>query len=168
MTTNRRKLREAALQILYLLEYNSTTIRNAFRDQKALLPEAVDDQEYLRLLVEGVAARRDEIDATIRMYSTNWRLERMAVVDRNILRLATFELAHVPDVPRKVCINEAIEVAKRFGGDDSPSFINGILDRIALEIRGSDENADEEAASPEEEGPEDEDRIPGPPEEEEP
>ena len=69
----------------------------------------------------------------------------MAVVDRNILRLATFELVHLPEIPRKVCINEAIEVAKRYGGDDSPSFINGILDRIALEIRGPE--TDEEKAN---------------------
>jgi len=68
----------------------------------------------------------------------------MAVVDRNILRLAAFELLHMQDIPRKVSINEAIEVAKRFGGEDSPAFINGILDRVALEVRGV-ESAEEKA-----------------------
>jgi N utilization substance protein B len=73
----------------------------------------------------------------------------MAIVDRNILRMATYELLHLRDVPRKVAINEAIEVAKKYGGDDSPSFINGILDRIALEVRGpetEEERAQGEAA----------------------
>ena len=146
MTTNRRKLREAAVQVLYMLEFHSMSARTALRDQKTLFLEGVEEQEYLKTLVEGVAAARDEIDGVIRQFSTNWRLERMAVVDRNILRMATYELLHVPDVPRKVCINEAIEVAKRFGGDDSPSFINGILDRIAVEVRGPEEEEEGEAA----------------------
>lgn len=81
-------------------------------------------------LVRGVAARREELDARIAEHARNWRLERMAAVDRNVLRLATFELLHT-DTPDRVVIDEAIELARDFGGDRSPSFVNGVLDAIA-------------------------------------
>lgn len=143
--TNRRKLRESAVQILYALDFHDVAVKDALLLYHRFFGEALEDDGYLETLVRGVAGERDDIDTLIRQYSTNWRLERMAVVDRNILRMATYELMHMLDIPRKVCINEAIEIAKRFGGDDSPSFINGILDRVALEIRGPEE----ETASPE-------------------
>ena len=82
-------------------------------------------------LVRGVIAKRDALDEIIRGISLNWKLERMAVIDRNVLRLAAYELLHVPGIPRKVTINEAIEIAKHFGTDDSGSFVNGIVDRVA-------------------------------------
>lgn len=134
--TNRRKLRESAVQILYAMDFHEVSVQDALRLYQRFFGETLDDDGYLANLVGGVAGEKDDIDNLIRQYSTNWRLERMAVVDRNILRMATYELMHLRDIPRKVCINEAIEIAKRFGGDDSPSFINGILDRVALEIRG--------------------------------
>ena len=79
----------------------------------------------------GVALQRDAIDEVVQRHSPNWRIGRMSRIDRNILRLATFELLYQEDVPKKVAINEAIEVAKRFGSEDSSSFINGILDKVA-------------------------------------
>lgn len=85
-------------------------------------------------LVRGVEQHRVRIDETIRRVSHHWRLERMTRVDRNILRLATFELLELADVPRRVTLNEAIELAKRFGSEGSAGFVNGVLDRIAGDV----------------------------------
>lgn len=134
--SNRRKLRENGIQILYGLDFYELNPDKALQSYTHHFDGDVADDGFLLAVITGVHGHRDDIDDLIRQFSTNWRLERMAIVDRNILRLATYELLHLMDVPRKVCINEAIEVAKRYGGDDSPSFINGILDRIALEVRG--------------------------------
>ena len=82
-------------------------------------------------LVRGVAEHRRQIDDAIEGVSSNWRLDRMARVDRNVLRLAAYELLHRPDVPVKVAINEAIELGKKYGSESSGAFINGVLDRIA-------------------------------------
>lgn len=83
-------------------------------------------------LVIGCAENRDSIDDAIRSVSQNWRLERMAYVDRNIIRLAVYELLKLTEIPRNVTLNEAIELAKLFGDESSPSFVNGVLDRIAF------------------------------------
>jgi N utilization substance protein B len=96
---------------------------------------AVEEEEevksYCERLVQGVAAARDELDAVITSISLHWRLDRMALVDRNVLRIGAFELLRLKDeVPRKVVLNEAIEIAKTFGTAESSAFINGILDRI--------------------------------------
>ena len=93
-----------------------------------------DARALAESLVRGFEDRRDEVDEAIRAASHHWRLERMARVDRNILRLATSELLVQPDIPRRVTLNEAIELAKRFGAEGSPGFVNGILDRIATEL----------------------------------
>ena len=92
---------------------------------------------YLRELVAGVASHQEELDALIVRYSEHWRLERMTVVDRNLLRLAIFELLYQAKVPPKVVLNEAVELAKRFGSDDSSAFVNGILDRIREATAGA-------------------------------
>jgi len=96
-----------------------------------------DVQSFTEQLVLGAANHQTEIDGIVQRASKNWRLERMARVDRNVLRLATYELRYEPDVPAKVVINEAIEVAKRFGAAESPAFVNGLLDRISQELRRS-------------------------------
>lgn len=88
--------------------------------------------DYARLLVEGVIAELANLDAEIRKVAENWDVKRMAVVDRNILRIAVYELLHCPDVPPVAAINEAIELAKRYGTASSGAFVNGILDRIRL------------------------------------
>ena len=89
---------------------------------------------YLGELVAGVAAHQEELDALIGRYSEHWRLERMAVVDRNLLRLAVYELLYLPEIPPKVVINEAVELAKRYGSEDSGGFVNGILDQVRLSV----------------------------------
>ncbi len=91
-------------------------------------------REFIERLVHGVAAHLTAIDDLIARYSLNWKVGRMARVDRNILRLAAYELAFESDVPTKATLNEAIEIAKRFGTDESGKFVNGILDRIAQEL----------------------------------
>jgi N utilization substance protein B len=99
------------------------------------LPQEDETREFADRLVRGVWSHLVEIDARIVRASKNWRLERMARVDRNLLRLGTYELAFCDDIPAKVAINEAIEVAKRFGAHESPSFVNGILDRVLEELK---------------------------------
>jgi len=87
------------------------------------------------LLVAGVIRRLAEVDELIRQASLNWRIDRMAMVDRNILRLATFELMEVLETPMKVVLNEAIELSKRFGTEDSGAFVNGVLDKVGSLLR---------------------------------
>ncbi len=127
----RRDGRELALQVLYALDLNPMMMEETLQ----LFRENTRAVEQVRLfaeeLVEGVMANRDIIDKMIAGTSKNWSLSRMAKVDLNILRLAVFELNFRSDIPRNVTINEAIEVAKKFGTGDSPAFVNGMLDEIA-------------------------------------
>ncbi len=131
----RTRARELALQFLYQLDLRG----------EALLPEAREfvgseerDAETTRFalrLVQGSHEHRAEIDQMIQSVAQNWNISRMAVVDRNVLRLATYELVHCPDVPPKVAINEAIELGKRYSTQNSGAFINGILDKIMNRAR---------------------------------
>jgi len=94
--------------------------------------ESIDTeiQEFANRLVFGVSDNLDTIDQKITFFATNWQLKRMAIIDRNILRLGVFELLYAPDIPPKVTINEAVELAKKFGDMESSKFVNGILDKI--------------------------------------
>jgi transcription antitermination protein NusB len=100
-----------------------------------------DGRAYADEAVAGVEAHLKTLDEKIRAASTHWRLERMARVDRNILRLGTWELAHRPDVPRAVILDEAVELAKAFGTEDSSAFVNGVLAQIADALGRTDERA---------------------------
>jgi len=134
----RRNSRELALQALYqgelagetgLLDFEEFCVH--FQVNKKAMP-------YAKKLLQGVQGKREEINQRISRYAENWRLERMSVIDRNILRLAVFELHYQDDVPTSVAINEAVEIAKRYSTDDSGSFINGVLDAMARdEISGT-------------------------------
>lgn len=130
----RRRARETALKILYAMDVTECSVEQAIADYYAQFGEDPSVAEFANLLVRGVARRKDEIDEAIRKVSQNWRLERMARVDRNVLRFAVFELLWVADVPKRVTLNEAIELAKRYGAEDSGAFINGLLDRIASDL----------------------------------
>ena len=126
----RRQSRETALQLLYALEVTRVNVREVLRAgwaDKMLSPEIRD---FTTALVTGVIEHRDEIDAFIQECSTNWSLERIGLVERNILRFAIYELCFLPDIPPNVTINEAVEVAKKYGTEEAPAFINGILDRV--------------------------------------
>ncbi len=96
--------------------------------------EAYQIPDYLRELVVGVGQHREELDRLIIRYSEHWRLERMVAVDRNLLRLAVYEFLYRPDIPAKVVINEAVELAKRYGTEASGAFVNGLLDRIRVAV----------------------------------
>ena len=131
---SRRKARECALQLLYQGEFSPTVAGGngpwTSFEEDSMLPSA-EVRTFAEELVQGVLSNEAAIDERIRSVSTNWKLERMALVDRNILRIAAYELMYRTEIPRKVSLNEAIEIAKRFGTEDSSSFINGILDKIA-------------------------------------
>ena len=142
---SRRRGREVALQVLYQLDVQEQLSDDAalalfwrsfaVRDDEPT-PEGDDDESraFAEALVRGVRKELHDIDALLARASRNWRVERMARVDRNLLRLAVWELKWSKDVPAKVAINEAIEIAKRYGTAESPAFVNGILDRCLEEI----------------------------------
>ncbi len=129
--TRRSRGREVALQVLYQLEQNCE-VRPAevrlFIERRLL-----DDRklcEFTEGLISGVKEHRAQIDAIISQVAENWRLDRMAAIDRNILRLGAYEMLFCPEVPAKVAINEALELAKRYSTAQSSRFVNGILDRV--------------------------------------
>lgn len=128
--TRRTRGREIALQVLYLQEQNPGVEPQEverFIERRLREPRL---REFARALVEGVRQHQESLDALISAVAENWRLDRMAAIDRNILRLGAFELLHCPDVPSKVAINEALELAKRYSTAQSSRFVNGILDRL--------------------------------------
>ena len=152
MVGNRRKARECALQLLYQDEFHESGERVVAVTSFWQAPEraALKDEVhgFASFLLTGVRSHMAAIDERIRAVARNWKIERMSRVDRNILRMATFELLFADDIPPKASLNEAIEIAKTFGTEDSGSFINGILDRISRDV--SRERADEktEAGEP--------------------
>lgn len=128
----RTEARECALKILYAIEIRKESPEECIRNFWDNQPPATDIvRTFSDFLVEGVYKNKGEIDAVISKYAKNWQIQRMAAIDRNILRIATFELLFVDDIPPKVSINEAIEIAKKYGDKDSGKFVNGILDKIS-------------------------------------
>jgi transcription antitermination protein NusB len=127
----RTTAREAALQMLYALEASAGSAEQVIGDFWRELPGDPEGRSYADDIVRGIAERGEAVDARIRTASKNWRLERMTRVDRNILRMGAWELEHSSAVPRAVIIDEAVELAKRYGTDESGAFVNGVLDRIA-------------------------------------
>jgi N utilization substance protein B len=127
----RTKARERALQALYQIDVAAEDLDEALsRFWRSFEPVEREVMGVAETLVRGVAEHRRDIDEAIERVSTNWRLDRMAKVDRNVLRLATYELLRT-NVPVKVVINEAIELGKKFGSESSGAFVNGVLDKIA-------------------------------------
>lgn len=138
--SGRRRAREFALQALYAVDLAGVSGPTALSGLWACRlddtespeePVQPDEAEFAQELVRGVIEDRPAIDGRIEAASLHWRLPRMPVVDRNVLRIGAYEILHRPDIPVSVSINEAIELAKRFGGGDSRAFVNGLLDRIA-------------------------------------
>lgn len=126
----RSHARQSCLQILYQVEITHAHPLEAIEDYFFQNASSQEHQEFTTFLVNGVFAHTQDLDAIISRYAKNWEIGRMAVVDKNILRLGIFELFHGQDIPPKVSINEAIELAKKFGDLDSPKFVNGILDSV--------------------------------------
>lgn len=148
----RRKAREAALQALFYMDHGGEFTPQAlerFRGEFAPKPEAA---AHFERLVRGVMATRGFLDRLIERYAENWSLERMGGVDRNVMRIALFEMLCCEDIPHRVSIDEAVDIGKKFGGEESGAFINGIVDRIRIALeRGEVERpeAAELAAAPE-------------------
>lgn len=151
----RRIARERALQALYQLDVQGEgpSVRDALEaawgagseggepssPEGGVAPSAdprsaVDVKQFALELVEGVRGKLKELDAKIEQHSTNWRIDRMSRIDRNVLRLGAYELEFRPDVPKKVALNEAVELGKKFGTEESSAFINGLLDKLAQGI----------------------------------
>ena len=132
----RRRSRELALQLLYQLDVHSAARPEPYFDEFwERHPVEPPVRDFVEALVRGTALHRTKIDEVIAQYAEHWDLERMAMVDRNVLRLGVFELLWFTETPPKVAINEALEVAKRFSTQESTRFINGILDRVHKELR---------------------------------
>jgi N utilization substance protein B len=130
----RREGREAAVQFLYQRDINPASELadlQVFYKMRGLSPAA---RRFCDTLVPGVLTSQDSIDALIKDHADNYELHRISAVDRNILRLAIFEMLHCPEVPPVVSINEAIEIAKKYSTDDSGKFVNGVLDRIRAKL----------------------------------
>ncbi len=139
---HRRKARESALQILFQLEFSSDNYEEVIKEYWKEKKASAKTKNYANWLVRGVISAKEKIDNIIEESSKNWRLSRMATVDRNIIRIATFELLSEQDIPSPVIINEAIEIAKKYGTEDSGQFVNGILDTIKRKVRKESENED--------------------------
>ena len=123
----KRRARELALQLLYQIDVigNGTT-----SSVDELLSSSAEGDQYAEFLVTGCLEKQKDLDSHIAKWSENWDMDRMAVIDRNVLRIGTFELLFCEDIPPKVAIDEAIEIARTYGDADSPGFVNGVLDGI--------------------------------------
>lgn len=131
---HRRLAREAALQILYQIELGQFPPAEAQRNFWVVHTTPPEVRTFAAQLIDGVIAERTRIDELLASHSAHWRVSRMAAVDRNILRIAVFELLCCDDVPMRVTINEAIEIGKKYGTIESGAFINGILDQVAKQV----------------------------------
>jgi len=132
----RSRAREFALQILYQMDMSQESPASSLDNfWQAHSEENIEDElkEFAGQIVNGVSLNLGEIDKKISQFATNWQLERMAVVDRNILRMSCFELLYREDIPPKVSINEAVELAKKYSGIEAGKFVNAILDKVKLE-----------------------------------
>jgi N utilization substance protein B len=137
VTGPRRQAREAALRVLYFWEVGRASADEAldafFAEHDPEAPPAV--RAFTAQLVRGTTAQVGALDALIARHAEHWRIDRLAIVDRLILRMAAWELLHVPDTPPAVVLNEAVELARTFGSDDSPRFVNGVLDAVRRALR---------------------------------
>jgi transcription antitermination protein NusB len=133
----RRQAREAALQVLFAADVSHKLPGEAFEDVLRSFSLPTRARSRARDLVLGVSRNLAQIDAHIGSSSEHWKVSRLATVDRNILRIATYELLFEPVVPTEVILDEAIEIARRFAGETSRAFVNGVLDVIAREVRGA-------------------------------
>lgn len=130
----RTKAREYALQMLYGYDVTGESLKDSFwAEQQDEVEEEV--KNFAEIITSGVLTYKEAIDKKISAFATNWQLERMAVVDRNILRIGCFELFYLEDIPAKVSINEAVDLAKKYSGEEAGKFVNGILDRIKEDCR---------------------------------
>ncbi|MBF0492817.1 MAG: transcription antitermination factor NusB [Deltaproteobacteria bacterium] len=132
---NRRKAREAALQLLYPIDLGKFSPQELFPLFWKNQAEEEGTRDFTEHLVLGVTHNLKEIDELLEKHSTHWKLSRMSIVDRNILRMAVYEILYCEDIPKSVTLNEAIDIGKKFGTEDSGAFINGVLDNLAKGVK---------------------------------
>mgnify|MGYP001164798726 CR=1 FL=1 len=144
---HRRKAREIALQVLYQLDVSGMGPQEAVDLYWKNFDSPDETKQFAAHLVEGTWNHREKIDQMIGEFSENWTISRMSRVDRSILRMAVFELLHCPDIPPKVTLNEAIDLGKDYGSENSGAFINGILDALYVKLYGKNGPDDHQDAS---------------------
>ncbi|MDD4169034.1 MAG: transcription antitermination factor NusB [Desulfotomaculaceae bacterium] len=127
---SRRRARERALQVLFQVDLGNAEPAKAFKNLDENFGALNENKDFARMLVDGTLAHLEAIDQVIAGISKDWDIKRMANVDRNIMRLALYEIYYCKDIPNSVSINEAVEMGKSFGGEVSGKFINGILGRV--------------------------------------
>lgn len=136
-SSERHRARLQALEILYQRDITGVSARRIM-DEGTYSLESGEPDGFCKSLVEGVESDIEQLDELIGTTSQHWSVSRMPLVDRNILRVATYELLHMPETPASVAINEAVELAKVYGGEDSSKFVNGVLGKIAEEHRNEE------------------------------
>ena len=137
--SNRHLARTIALQTLYQWDFNDKNtekLPGAIEENLKEFAPQFEDNGFIKQVVNGVIENQTEIDKLITKYAPEWPIEQITMVDRNVLRIGIFEIKYNPDIPEKVAINEAIELAKHFGADNSPKFINGALGSILVKLTG--------------------------------
>jgi len=130
----RRKARESALQILFQLEFDATHVKKKIDQYWKAKKPSKGIKDYSTWLIKGISTHKKEIDNIIQATSDHWRISRMALVDRNILRIAVFEILYEKDIAPAIIINEAIEIAKRYSSEEAAAFVNGVLDAVKKKI----------------------------------
>jgi N utilization substance protein B len=138
----RRKARELALQALFCMDMTGDSSEEMLQRFCEHYAPPAKARGFFLELIQGVLASRELIDQSIERFSRNWRLSRMSCVDRNIMRIAVFEMFHCSDIPAKVSINEAIDIGKKYGTEESGAFINGILDSVRIDREALKSNQD--------------------------
>ena len=130
----RRNGREIAIQFLFSRDINNDLGPNDFESFFSLCITREDSQEFAKELLIGILEKIDEIDERLAPQLENFKIKRLSTIDRNVLRLAIYEMFYLDEVPPIVCINEAIEISKRFGTEDSGNFVNGVLDKLKEQL----------------------------------
>lgn len=128
--STRRQARECALQMLYTFDNCAMDEKSILKCFDTILPVEIAYREFTVVIFRGVCEHQEKIDSLIEKYADNWEIDRMATIDRNIMRLAAYEILYMKDTPVSVIIDEAVEIAKRFSNKDSSKFVNGILDKL--------------------------------------
>jgi N utilization substance protein B len=145
MKNKRREARELAMKILYQVEVGQRPLEEVLEITLEAVPVPEEERGYLEGVVRGVLEHREELDRIIGSLASGWKLERIANVDRNVLRIALYEIEHRPEIPTSVSVNEAVEVAKKYSTEDSGKFVNGILGSY-IRKRGAAVSETDEAA----------------------
>lgn len=133
----RRRARAAVLQALYELDFINHKVERALRARLEEQPLPESAEEFAEMLAAGVDSQRTFLDDVVKQLAPEWPISQIAAIDRNVLRIAIYELLFEPDIPPKVAINEAVELAKTFGGESSPRFVNGVLGSLVSQDRAT-------------------------------